>query len=48
MTFERTPQTESEDHSCAYRIARPRSNHFHYLSELTDHLLSVPRYDLEK
>jgi len=42
VTFERTLQTSSEDHSCAHRIARLRSYYFHHAPELTDYLLSVP------
>ena len=42
MTFERTLQTSSEDHSCAHRIARLRSYYFRHAPELTDYLLSVP------
>jgi hypothetical protein len=42
VTFERTLQTELEDHSSAYRIARLRSYYFRHAPELTDYLLSVP------
>ena len=42
VTFERTLQTSSEDHSCAHRIARLRSYYFHHAPELTEYLLSVP------
>jgi hypothetical protein len=42
VTFERTLQTLSEDHSNAHRIARLRSYYFHHAPELTDYLLSVP------
>jgi hypothetical protein len=42
VTFERTLQTELEDHSSAYRIARLRRYYFRHAPELTDYLLSVP------
>jgi hypothetical protein len=42
VTFERSLQTASEDHSCAHRIACLRSYYFHHAPELTDYLLSVP------